>query len=474
MTSSIVNYFVDNYLSQFLEINPAETQANLWAGTVELNNIKFKETIFQLLNLPYLELVDGYIGRIKAKLSLPRFYLYPIQVEVDNVFLHARQKSVNNISKKQQIEIFENNKRNQLKSDEELNIQMDNLKNESPGYAQQIINNLQVICDNIVLIFDDEVSYSNPFNIGITLKQLSYFATKEDFNDEGIDSNIEESDIKYKRIRIKGFSIFLDYFNDIKDLNFENKIVQSEMDKIDDNKKNYLKKSLNFYAYCISELNIHGKDEKSHYYLLYNLIIDIKLSMNDKYKENLKPNYSVDIELPKISLAIQMKQINALMAEKNNIDAKDYYLKGIEKEYFTKELTEKEIADYIDVYLNYYKTKYISNYKNTELNKKYEENLIKLEEKVSYDTIKNIRELCKIKIQYLNSVSKIDEKIESEESSWSFWSKENNIKKLKEERERLLKEEEEKASKESFYNQIMNLQKSHSDLEKIEKERKFL
>ena len=100
----------------------------------------------------------------------------------------------------------------------------------------------------------------------------------------------------------------------------------------------------------------------------------------------------------------------------------------------------------------------------------FEEKLNKLEEKVNYEIIKNIRELCKIKIQYLNSISLIDEKIESEENSWSFWSKENNIKKLKEEREKLLKEEEEKASKESFYNQIMNLQKSNSDLEKIEKE----
>ena len=100
MTKNIVNYFIDNCLSQFLEINPKETQANLQAGTVQLNNIKFKKSIFQMLNLPYLELLYGYIGRIKAKLSLLRFYLYPIPIEFDNVFLHSRQKSVNNISKK--------------------------------------------------------------------------------------------------------------------------------------------------------------------------------------------------------------------------------------------------------------------------------------------------------------------------------------------------------------------------------------
>ena len=471
MTSTIVNYFIDNYLSNFLEINPEETQANLWAGTVELKNIKFKESIFQTLNLPYLELVQGYIGRIKAKLTLPLFYNYPIQLEIDNVFLHARQKSVNNLSKNDQINIFENNKKAQLKNDEELYIQMNKLKNESPGYVQQIINNIQIICDNIFLIFDDEVSYSSPFNIGISLNQLTYFATKDDYNDDNINTNIEESDIKYKRIRIKGFSIFLDYFNDDKDLNYENKIIQSEIEKIDEKVKNYLKDKLNFYAYCMSELNVYSKDEKSHYYILYNLILDIKLSMNEKFKENLLPNYYIDIEFPKISFAIQMKQINALMAEKNYLDAKDYYLKGIEKEFYIKKLTEEEIANYIDVYLNYYKTKYITIFKNETENKKYEENLNKLEEKVSYETLKNIRELCKIKIKYLNSVSSIDEKIENAKNSWYFFSsRDDDIKKLKEEREKILKEEEEKASKESLYNQIINIQKTNSDLQKIEKD----
>ena len=66
--------------------------------------------------------------------------------------------------------------------------------------------------------------------MGITLKQLSYFATKEVFVDKGIETNIE-CDIKYKRIKIKGFSIFLDYFNNVKEFNYENKIVKSQMDE---------------------------------------------------------------------------------------------------------------------------------------------------------------------------------------------------------------------------------------------------
>jgi len=465
MTSSIINYFVDNYLSQFLEINSEETQADLWNGTVELNNIKFKKSIFETLNLPYLELVDGYIGKIKATLSLPRFYLYPIKVEIENVFLHARQKNVNTLSKNEQIKLMEENKKDKLKNDEEFTIQVNQLLNESPGYLQQIINNIQIIFQNIFLIFEDEVSYIKPFNIGISLKKVSYFSTRDDFNDQNIDYNLEESDIQYKRIRVNGFSIFLDYFESKKDLNYQNKISKDELKKIDNDLKQYLKESLNLYAYCMSELNIYSKNYESHFYILYNLILDIKLSMNEKYEKNLSPRYYIDIRLQNFSFSIQITQINALMGEKNYLELKDYYQKGLEKEFYTKNLTEKEIAEYIDTYLNYYKTKYIGNYKDEEKNKKFEKALDKLEDKVSYENIKNMRELCKIKIEYLNSVSKIEEKIQDAENSWYFFSsREDDINKLKEERKKLLKEEKERASKESFLNQIVEIQKSNEKI----------
>ena len=148
MASTIINYLIDYKLNQFLEINPEETRTSLWNGTVDLNNIKFKKNIFESFNLPYIELVDGYIEKMKIKLQLPRFYLYPIKIELDKVFLHARQKSIQNLSKDKQIELMEKNKKEKLKIDEEFTIKLNQLKNESPGFLEQIINNLQIICQN--------------------------------------------------------------------------------------------------------------------------------------------------------------------------------------------------------------------------------------------------------------------------------------------------------------------------------------
>ena len=124
MTSSIINWIVDKYLSNILEINQDETKSSLWSGEFEMSNLKIKPEIFTNMNLPYFELVHGYVGKMKISLSLPRFYLYPIKVEIDNIFIHTKQKKVNDLSKKEEIKLMENNKKDKLKNDEEFSIQM--------------------------------------------------------------------------------------------------------------------------------------------------------------------------------------------------------------------------------------------------------------------------------------------------------------------------------------------------------------
>ena len=56
MTSTIINFIVERYLANILEIDTSQTAASLWSGTVEMSNLKIKQEIFENLNLPYLEL----------------------------------------------------------------------------------------------------------------------------------------------------------------------------------------------------------------------------------------------------------------------------------------------------------------------------------------------------------------------------------------------------------------------------------
>ena len=99
MTSSIINFIVERYLANILEINTSQTNASIWSGLVEMNNVKIKPEIFQTLNLPYLKLINGYIGKLKLQLQMPRFYLYPIQVHIEKIFFHACQKNVDKLDK---------------------------------------------------------------------------------------------------------------------------------------------------------------------------------------------------------------------------------------------------------------------------------------------------------------------------------------------------------------------------------------
>ena len=65
--SLIINSIISSYLAEYLVINPEKTKLSLFEGTVELQGVKFKKTFFATLNLPYLELVEGYIGKIFIK-----------------------------------------------------------------------------------------------------------------------------------------------------------------------------------------------------------------------------------------------------------------------------------------------------------------------------------------------------------------------------------------------------------------------
>ena len=46
MTSSIINFIVEKYLSNIVEINPEKTKSSLWSGTFEMNNLKIKKPSF--------------------------------------------------------------------------------------------------------------------------------------------------------------------------------------------------------------------------------------------------------------------------------------------------------------------------------------------------------------------------------------------------------------------------------------------
>ena len=424
MTSSIINWIVDKYLSNILEINQEETKSSLWSGEFEMSNLKIKPEIFTNMNLPYFELVHGYVGKMKISLSLPRFYLYPIKVEIDKVFFHAKQKKLETLNKKTEIENMEYYKNSQLQSLEELTNEVNNLQNEgTPGMTSQIINNLEIIIKDICIRFDDELSYNLiPFSFGLLLKNIKIKTVDKNFNEAEEGETIPFGEINNKKVEMNNLSMYLDtYENEGKLMDFYTKIIENEKTQVKDDKlKSFLGPLLPYYTYCLSEMNEHIENQKSHQYLVYNLGFILKLSMNENLK-NGSPQYAVDIKLNDILMSMSLVQIKAAMKLLAYQDLSAKYQLGLSKEYYVKVIDESEKLNYIENYVEYFKAKYGS--KKNEV----QANLLKpalthVENGLKYEDIQIMRDAAKYKMFHDKEIDKIDEKIQQLQGGTGFWS----------------------------------------------------
>ena len=140
MASSLMNFIIEKYLSNFVEIDTSQTKASIFSGTINLKNLKIKNEIFETINLPNFQVVHGYIGNMTIKLKMPRFYKYPIEVEIEQVFIHVRQKNIQKIEKKKVIKSMEEYKHKLLLNEEELRQQWEKVDNEESNIFRQIIN----------------------------------------------------------------------------------------------------------------------------------------------------------------------------------------------------------------------------------------------------------------------------------------------------------------------------------------------
>ena len=451
MTSSIINWIVDKYLSNILEINQEETKSSLWSGEFEMSNLKIKPEIFTNMNLPYFELVHGYVGKMKISMSLPRFYLYPIKVEIDKVYFHAKQKKLETINKMTEIQNMEAYKNSQLQSLEELVNEVNNLQEEgTPGMTSQIINNLEINITDICILFDDELSYNLiPFSFGMLLKNIKIKTVDKNFNEAEEGETIPFAEINNKIVKLTNLSIYLDtYENEGKLKQYYDKIKETESTKIKDEKvESFLGPLTQYYRYCLSETNEYINDIFSHQYLVYNLGFLLKLSMNENLK-NGSPQYEVDCQLNDILMSMSLVQIKAAMKLLAYQDLSSKYQLGLAKEYYTKKIDEDQKLNYIENYIVYFRAKYGYNKdeKQVEIIKPA---LTQVENGLKYEDIQIMRDAAKYKMFHDKEIDKIDDKIQELQGGSGFWSyfssgpteeQKKEIEKLEEQKKKLIEE----------------------------------
>ena len=129
MTSSIVNFLIEKYLCFFVEIDANEIDASILNGTISLNNLRIKPSFFDSINLPDIEIINGYIGALDIKISLPLFYAQPIKVEINKFFLNVQMKAAT--SEQEEIARMERIKKNKLNMIEEFSINCEKFMKEA-------------------------------------------------------------------------------------------------------------------------------------------------------------------------------------------------------------------------------------------------------------------------------------------------------------------------------------------------------
>ena len=468
MASGIINWIIDKYLSNILEINKDLTKSSLFSGELQMANLTIKPEIFNLLNLPFFDLIHGYVGKLRIKVKLPRIHLHPIKVEVENVFFHAKQKKLSNLKKEEEIIFMENNKISQLQSLEEFKNELNNYKDDTnPNMLSKLINNIDLNISNICIRFDDEISYSLiPFCLGVLVKNIKFKTVDKDFKEVEGKYSLPFEEINNKKIEIDNISIYLDTFeNEGKLVEYNQKIIDTQNTKVKDAKlRNFLGSKLNYYRFCLSEIYENINNYSSHDYILFNFKFLLLFSINENLK-NGKPKVDMHCNIKEIKLGLNLVQTKAIFKLSIYQELMLKYHSGLSKEYYTKKLTEEEKMEYIDNYINYCNLMY-SKKPNEKKANKIKVVLNKFEDKLKYEEIQMMRNLADFKSKHSNTLELIDNQLKEMKSDKKLFKKKGFLnKKNKEEDEKIkekLKEIEELEQKKlKFENIVSNLIKKN-------------
>jgi len=420
MTSWIINYVIDKYLNHIIEVDSNITDASILKdGQIEFGNVKIKQEFLKTLNMPFFEFKESFIGKFTAKIyySLLRldyhFENYPIYIVLDEVFIHVKQKGMSDWSEEQKIKEMENFKNFTLQEWEDAYKQylMNMAGATESDFVKKIIHNLNISISNIVIRFEDEISNpSNPYSLGLVISNIVSKPTKENF-DIRSEEDIPFAEINHKVLILKGLSVFMDIKNlgENNLISFKNYISKKELEE-NNTKKTYLKDSFEYYCYCMSELNELTKDNKAHNYLIYNLDLSIKLSMNQNPIKNYQPALFSDVNINSINLKINILQIKTIIKLLNVTKTYNIAQAGMESYYYTKKLSEKEKENYISIYTKYFEERYFKNSKE-DVWKPFRKSFEEFETQIRFNEIQAMRNGANIKLDYMKKINDYNDKI---------------------------------------------------------------
>lgn len=193
--------------------------------------MKLKQSLFDDWPVPF-RLEYGQVGRIYLKIPIWNLFSQPVIIQVQDVFGYVKlinipdfdadvqKRAYRNATQAslEQFEIFEKQKKE---------IKVEAQKSQSGSYTTKllanIIENIRIEVSNIYFRFEDKMSGDNEdFALGLLLKEFSVFNCNSKFErlephnkerKDAEDGPAYKALLRYKKIKISGFSVFCDWQN---------------------------------------------------------------------------------------------------------------------------------------------------------------------------------------------------------------------------------------------------------------------
>lgn len=377
-----MNTAVANVLNRVLgdwvkDLNADQLSLSVFKGEVCLEHLHLKENILHVLGLPF-DLRHGSIGRIKVSIPWTSLLSSSLSIEISDVYAYLTPKSPSSWSEKFELSALETAKESAIKQFEAFT---DNGIKEpgSSGYlvsqATTIVNNVQVKINNIYIRYEDTISSSDAFAVGLSLKHLSI----QTCNSKWVPEYVSDCDLCYKLIKIEGFQMFCDY--NVKIIKFQD----------------FYKGPLDKEFPILAQQDI--KEEILHNYILKPFSFDLKVTFANKLSYEV-PLADISFISNALFFEVHSGQIKLMFKFAEFMKMYSNFKAGVLKNLAEHDfVNEDELLRYKEEY------QYWKNCKTGDEERSYSENeLKKMHERIYLDCIIRVRNEANNEIRHRKTV----------------------------------------------------------------------
>ncbi|XP_054926779.1 intermembrane lipid transfer protein Vps13 isoform X4 [Dermacentor andersoni] len=298
----LVNYVLGDYIEN---LDTSQLKLGIWGGDINLKDLDIKQSAIDDLDLPF-RVAYGHIEKLTLKIPWQSLYSATYSAMVEGIYMvivpksgvkydAAKEQKLQREAKQRELARIELVKQQEAEKDKPKEEKQDTFVEK---LAAQIIKNLQVRIRNIHIRYEDNFTIpEHPFSFGITLYNLSFDTTNEEWEPCVLDVSAR---IVHKLVDVSSFGL---YWNPDCKL-----FMEQEQSKI----KLLLQEKISNEAVKPADVS----------YMLGPISSLAKLTMDTKPEIN---NYSttgmvLDIVVAEISIGISKRQFQDMLALSDSVN----------------------------------------------------------------------------------------------------------------------------------------------------------